>query len=132
MGRTSRSQYKRRDARAERVDRAHDARLVLKAALKAAGILPPGYTMTTSATGNVELSMPPETAAHLAEIVESGEHALEVIRPRGRIIAAVDVAEPDVIICERCGRQTTDPDKWDPEVDTGRIFCDLCWEQTHR
>lgn len=37
---------------------------------------------------------------------------------------------PDEIICERCGRTTHDPDKWDPEADTGRIFCDTCW--SHR
>lgn len=33
----------------------------------------------------------------------------------------------DVIVCERCGRTTTDPDRWDPEADTGRVFCDACW-----
>lgn len=33
-----------------------------------------------------------------------------------------------LITCERCGRTTTDPDKWDPEADTGRIFCDRCWD----
>lgn len=32
------------------------------------------------------------------------------------------------ITCERCGRTTTDPDKWDPEAETGRIFCDGCWD----
>lgn len=33
-----------------------------------------------------------------------------------------------VITCERCGRTTADPDRWDPEADTGRIFCDRCWD----
>lgn len=33
-----------------------------------------------------------------------------------------------LITCERCGRSTTDPDLWDPEVDTGRIFCNRCWD----
>lgn len=32
-----------------------------------------------------------------------------------------------MITCERCGRTTTDPDRWDPELHTGRIFCDECW-----
>ena len=32
------------------------------------------------------------------------------------------------ITCVRCGRTTTDPDRWDPEADTGRIFCDACWD----
>jgi hypothetical protein len=31
------------------------------------------------------------------------------------------------ITCERCRRTTTDPDRWDPEFGTGRIFCDPCW-----
>lgn len=34
----------------------------------------------------------------------------------------------NLITCERCGRTTTDPDLWDPEIDTGRIFCDRCWD----
>lgn len=33
-----------------------------------------------------------------------------------------------MITCERCGRETSDPDLWDPEADTGRIFCDNCWD----
>lgn len=37
---------------------------------------------------------------------------------------------PILITCERCGRTTTDVDLWDPEADSGRIFCDLCW--SHR
>jgi hypothetical protein len=32
-----------------------------------------------------------------------------------------------MIECVRCGATTTDPDRWDPEVGTGRIFCDRCW-----
>jgi hypothetical protein len=35
------------------------------------------------------------------------------------------------ITCERCGRTTTDPDRWDPEADTGRVFCDACWPHRH-
>lgn len=35
---------------------------------------------------------------------------------------------PDIITCERCGRTTTDPDLWDPEAGTGRIFCNRCWD----
>lgn len=34
----------------------------------------------------------------------------------------------ELITCERCGKTTGDPDRWDPEVDTGRIFCDSCWD----
>lgn len=34
-----------------------------------------------------------------------------------------------VITCEGCGRTTADPDKWDPEADTGRILCDTCWSK---
>lgn len=33
-----------------------------------------------------------------------------------------------LITCERCDRTTADPDRWDPEADTGRIFCDRCWD----
>jgi hypothetical protein len=29
--------------------------------------------------------------------------------------------------CVRCGRTTGDPDRWDPEAGTGRIYCDTCW-----
>lgn len=32
-----------------------------------------------------------------------------------------------VIVCERCGLMTDDPDLWDPEADTGRVFCNHCW-----
>lgn len=31
------------------------------------------------------------------------------------------------ITCVRCGRTTNDPDLWDPEAATGRIFCNACW-----
>lgn len=37
----------------------------------------------------------------------------------------------EVIACDRCGRTTTDPDRWDPEVETGRILCDPCWDIEH-
>lgn len=33
-----------------------------------------------------------------------------------------------LITCERCSKTTADPDRWDPEADTGRIFCDACWD----
>ena len=32
-----------------------------------------------------------------------------------------------LVVCERCHTATTDPDLWDPEVNTGRTFCDTCW-----
>ena len=38
------------------------------------------------------------------------------------------MTDTNVITCERCGRTTTDPDLWDPEADTGRVFCNNCWE----
>jgi hypothetical protein len=37
-----------------------------------------------------------------------------------------------LITCEGgCGRSTTDPDKWDPDVNTGRVLCDKCWDKEH-
>lgn len=40
-------------------------------------------------------------------------------------------ASPSVITCARCGKTTSDPDKWDPEADTGIIYCDACWPHRH-
>lgn len=33
----------------------------------------------------------------------------------------------ELIVCERCGVTTTDPDLWDPEYGTGAIYCNRCW-----
>lgn len=44
---------------------------------------------------------------------------------------AGDYYGPAPITCEGCGRTTADPDRWDPEADTGRIFCDACWPHRH-
>lgn len=52
------------------------------------------------------------------------EQVAEKITATGRTIAS---PRNDVIRCEGCGRTTTDPDRWDPEADTGRVFCDTCW-----
>lgn len=32
-----------------------------------------------------------------------------------------------MIRCARCGKTTDDPDKWDPNAQTGIIYCDTCW-----
>lgn len=37
-----------------------------------------------------------------------------------------------IITCDRCGRATTDPDRWDPDAKTGRVLCDPCWDVEHR
>lgn len=46
------------------------------------------------------------------------------------LIAAEAPAEPAGITrCERCGRATFDPDRWDPEASTGKVYCDPCWDR---
>jgi hypothetical protein len=35
--------------------------------------------------------------------------------------------EPLLTTCVNCGRTTGDPDAWDPEAGTGRVYCDKCW-----
>lgn len=43
--------------------------------------------------------------------------------------AATEAARSDMpVVCERCGKATMDPDLWDPEADTGRVFCGHCWD----
>lgn len=39
----------------------------------------------------------------------------------------------EVIRCAGgCGRSTTDPDLWDPCVETGKSYCDECWPNRTR
>ena len=42
----------------------------------------------------------------------------------------MDTTNETIITCARCGKTTTDPDKWDPEASTGIVYCDPCWDAT--
>lgn len=72
--------------------------------------------------------------ALLVEGEQPRPYPMLVVAPVEPHLVAEDVAAGEatapsdgVIRCEGCGRTTTDPDRWDPEADTGRVFCDACW-----